>query len=187
THLWQREQWAGLPDIPYAGVNFTMPDVLWPIFQQNRYLLHDLAPLGAAVIQQWVRDTYGVRVLIMVVTHTFGRRLNFNSHLHLLVSAGGLAELEARWVAPLTFSKDALMHLWRFAVITFLREALKAGILRSGLDNDVLQAILTKQYGRWWNIYIARFQSKAQFLRYAGRYIRRPPIAQHRFVKITNR
>jgi hypothetical protein len=31
---------------------------------------------------------------------------------------------------------------------------------------------------------VARFTSKEQFLRYAGRYIRRPPIAQHRFVKI---
>ena len=38
---------------------------------------------------QWAKDRYGVRVLIMVVQHTFGRRLNFNSHLHILVSAGG--------------------------------------------------------------------------------------------------
>src|SRR5438105_421205 len=36
------------------------------------------------------------------------------------------------------------------------------------------------------DIHVARFASKAQFLRYAGRYIRRLPIAQHRFVKITD-
>src|SRR5207248_4479288 len=46
--------------------------------------------------------------------------------------------------------------------------------------------LLTAQYERWWNIYVAHFTSKAQFLRYAGRYIRRLPIAQHRFVKITD-
>jgi hypothetical protein len=28
-----------------------MPDVLWPIFRQNRHLLHDLPALAAAVIQ----------------------------------------------------------------------------------------------------------------------------------------
>lgn len=50
-----------------------------------------------------------------------------------------------------------------------------------------LTAVLTTQYERWWNIDIDRFKSKWQFLRYAGRYIRRPPIAQHRFEEITDR
>ena len=72
TLLWQREQWASLPDIRYAGITLTMPDVLWSIFQQNRHLLHDLPALGAAVIQQWVKIKFGARVLIMVIPHTFG-------------------------------------------------------------------------------------------------------------------
>src|SRR5438309_1909058 len=78
TELWQREQSVALPDVPYAGVVLTMPDVLWPIFLDNRHLLHDLPALGAEVIQQWVKAKYGVRVLIMVVQHTFGRRLTFH-------------------------------------------------------------------------------------------------------------
>src|SRR5438876_10358068 len=109
TLLWQREQWSALPDIPYAGLVFTMPSVLWPIFRQNRHLLHDLPALGAAVIEQYMKARYGVRVLAMVVQHTFGRDLKFNPHLHVLVSAGGLQESEARWIAPLRFDKDALM------------------------------------------------------------------------------
>ena len=54
---WQIEQMAALPDMPYAGIAFTMPDVLWPIFQQNRHLLHDLEVLGAQVIQNWSRPS----------------------------------------------------------------------------------------------------------------------------------
>jgi hypothetical protein len=54
TQLWQREQWTALPDIPYAGIVLTMPDILWPIFQQNRHLLYDLGALGAAVVEEWV-------------------------------------------------------------------------------------------------------------------------------------
>jgi hypothetical protein len=87
TLLWQREQWAALPDVPYVGINFTMPDVLWPIFRENHHLLHDLPTLAGAIIKQYMKIRQGVRVLIMVVPHTFGRRLNFNSHLHILVSA----------------------------------------------------------------------------------------------------
>jgi hypothetical protein len=184
TKLWQREQWAALPDIPYAGVVFTMPDVLWPIFRENRHLLNDLPVLGAAVIQQWAKERYGVQLLVMVVRHTFGRHLNFNSHLHILVSASGFCEQEGRWIPSLLFDKKALMHRWRYAVITYLRKALHAHLLNSSSSPAGLKRILTRQYERWWNIYIDRFKSKEHFLRYAGRYVRRPPIVQYRFVEV---
>jgi Putative transposase/Transposase zinc-binding domain len=191
TQQWQREQWCALPDTPYVGIVFTMPNVLWPIFQKNRHLLHDLPELGAAVIQQWARLKYGVRVLIMVIPHTFGGRLNFNSHLHILVSAAGLQESEARWVHSLIFDekkdKSKLMSMWRFAVITYLRAALQANVLASDSSPQTLRIRFTQQYERWWSIDIDPFESKKHFLRYAGRYVRRPPIAQYRFIKITDR
>jgi hypothetical protein len=70
-----------------------------------------LPALAAAVIQQWVKTTYGVRVLILVVPHTFGRHLNFNVHLHIMVSAGGLRESDGRWIAPLHFDRRTLMPI----------------------------------------------------------------------------
>jgi hypothetical protein len=186
TILWQREQWASLPDMPYRGIVLTMPKEFWPIFRNNRRLLHDLPVLGANVIQQWVKARYGVRVLLMVAPHTFGRHLTFNSHLHILVSAGGVKESEGRWVEQLRFDKSALMHMWRFAVVTYLRAALQARSLKMDMNPVALKALLVTQYERWWNIDIDHFKSKAQFLRYAGRYVRRPPIAQRRFVSITD-
>jgi len=95
TTLWQREQWASLPDILYSGVVFTMHNVLWPIFRENRHLLNDLSALGAAVLQQWARENARVEIFVMVVPHTFGRHLNFNPHLHIMVSAGGMRESES--------------------------------------------------------------------------------------------
>ena len=74
-----------------------MPDVLWPLFRRNRHLLHDLPVLGAQVLQQWARQKYGIRLMIVVIPHTFGRHLNFNCHLHILVSEGGLRENGAGW------------------------------------------------------------------------------------------
>ena len=185
TQLWQRDQWADLPDIPYAGIVLTMPDALWQIFRNNRHLLHDLPALGAAVIQQWAKVQYGVRVLIMVFPHTFGRRLNFNPHLHLLASSVGLSDSGSRVRKEMLFDKKALMHMWRYAVITYLRTALTKGLLSSELNRAEAGALLRSQYERWWNIHVARLVSKSHFLRYAGRYVRRPPIAQHRFTEIT--
>jgi putative transposase len=102
------------------------------------------------------------------------------AHLHILVSACGLQESEGRWVPHLTFSKSALMHIWRFAVITYLRSALKANVLTTDMSPTAFKAFLVSQYERWWNIDIHNFTSKEHFSRYAGRYARRPPIAQRR-------
>ena len=170
-----------LPDVPYAHVCLTMPDVLWPLFQRNRHLLHDLPVLGAQVLQQWARQKYGIRLMIVVIPHTFGRHLNFNCHLYILVSEGGLREDGTRWCARARLDRKALMPMWRYAVITLLREAARAGVLETDLDRSALLRLLTAQYERWWNIDVKRFKSKKQFLGYAGRYARRPPIAQHRF------
>ena len=185
TRAWQRDQWRELPDVPYAHVCLTMPDVLWPVFRRNRHLLHDLPVLGVQVLQQRARQQYCIRPLIIVIPHTFGRHLNFNCHLHILVSEGGLHEDGRGWRPRAPLNRKALMPMWRYVVITLLREAARAGVLDTDMSRSELLRLLTAQYERWWNIDVKRFRSKKQFLGYAGRYARRPPIAQHRFRTIT--
>ncbi len=79
------------------------------------------------------------------------------------------------------------MRMWRFAVIAYLTAALEAKVLTSDLSPQKLRTRLKKQYERWWSIDIDHSASKEHFLRYTGRDVRRPPIAQYRFVKITDR
>ena len=126
-----------------------MPDVLWPLFQRNRHLLHDLPVLGAQVLQQWAQQKYGIRLMIVVIPHTFGRHLNFNCHLHILVSQGGLREDGAEWRSRTPLDRKALMPMWRYAVITLLREAARAGILDTDMSRGALPRLLTTQYERW--------------------------------------
>lgn len=184
TRAWQREQWADLPEVPYAHLSLTMPDVLWPLFRQNRHLLHDLPVLGAQVLQQWARQRYGVRLLIVVVPHTFGGYLNFNCHLHILVSQGGLREDGTGWTDECVLDRKVLMPMWRFAVVSLLRQAMDAGVLQTDRPRAELGRLLDAQSERWWSTHINRFSGRRQFLAYAGRYARRPPVAQHRFRKI---
>ena len=169
TRAWQRDQWRELPDVPYAHVCLTMPDVLWPLFQRNRHLLHDLPVLGAQVLQQWARQKYGIRLMIVVIPHTFGRHLNFNCHLHILVSEGGLREDGTKWCARARLDRKALMPMWRYAVITLLREAARAGVLDTDMFRSALLRLLTTQYERWWNIDVKRSRSKMHHPKYAAR------------------
>ena len=68
------------------------PGVFRPLLQQNRDLLNDLPAVDASVIRRWAESKYGASVFLIVVPQTFGGFLNFNPHLHMLVSAGGLRD-----------------------------------------------------------------------------------------------
>ena len=184
TLTWQRELASALPDVPYTDVVFTMPDKLWPIFRENRHLLQDLPAIGGLVMEQWAAETSGLRVFIMVIRHTAGRDLKFNPHLHMLVSSGGLDERALQWIPAIEFDDKALMVRWRSALIGYLREVLRAGRLVSSQTDAEMRRLLTEQGSRWWNVNVSGSRSKKHFVGYAGRYLRRPPIAQHRLRKI---
>jgi hypothetical protein len=180
---------AILPDIAYRGITLTMPCELWPILQQNRHLLSGMCAMGAEAIQQWVKARYGARVLLIVVPHTFGGFLNFYPHLHVLVSEGGLHDSQGAWLPRLEYGKRAFMELmqaWRYAVIAYFAEALTAKVVRSELSNEDLRTLFELQYTRRWHIHISRGMSKGHFLRYVGRYVRRPPVAQHRLQRVND-
>ena len=185
TEDWQRDMEAFLPDILYIGITLTMPAEFRPMLQQNKHLLRDIPAMGADAIMQWAKARYGVRLLIVVVQQTFGGFLNFVPHLHLMVSAGGLQGATNRWIRQIKFDKAELMRAWRYALVAYLAEAVKRDVLSCDFSSEQLLSILATQYRREWNIFISRAGSKAYWLRHDGRYIRRPPIAQHRLQRIS--
>ncbi len=185
TQLWQREQWAMLPDIPFVGIILTMPKIFWPIFKAHRPLQHDLPALGAAVLQQWAWRRYRVRLCVIVIQHTFGGRLNYNPHLHIMASAGGLKPVEDRWVGSLKFDHGQIMSLWSFAVSRYLWRAYQNGLLQERSSPDEFSDFIDRQQLQDWNIHITPKMSKGYFLHYAGRYVRRLPISQKRILQVT--
>ncbi len=108
------------------------------------------------------------------------RASQFQSPSAHVVSAGGLQESEGRLLPRLHFKERGhereLMEMWRLALSSYLWVALRKRALMSNLETELLRKALKTQYRREWVIYVSPVMSKAKFLRYAGRYIRRPPI-----------
>src|SRR5450755_4763844 len=176
---WRRERWAALPTQSYHGITLTMPNVLWPLFRDNPALTKALPALAAGVIQAQVASRYGLRVGVMAILHTFNGKLEFNSHVHTMVTAGGLHDSAEVWVSRILYDSDALMRSWRRAVIAILRAAAQAGQLVTVIPGGHLEELLSQQEKRWWSINIQSFEDKGHFLKYAGRYTMRPPITEH--------
>jgi len=181
---WQRGWWAALPDALYKGITFTMPDVLWSLFRDNPLVAKALPALAAEVIKARISAKYGLRVGVIAILHTFNGKLEFNSHVHTMVTGGGMYGSSDTWVSRAYHERDLLMEAWRRAVIALIRAALRAGRLCTKMTADQIEEMLTEQENRSWSIKIQSFKSKEHFLRYAGRYVRRPPIAQRRITYI---
>jgi len=164
-----------------------MPDLLWPFFYNNPPLAKALSAIAAEVIKARVSAKYGVKVGAIAILHTFNGKLEFNSHVHTMVTEGGLDGSSNIWVSRAYYERDALMKAWRKAVIALLRAALRAGQLRTEVTANQMGDLLTHLEERWWSIKIQSFEDKGHFLQYAGRYVRRPPIAQRRITSIGQR
>jgi hypothetical protein len=112
--------------------------------------------------------------------------LNFNAHLHVLVSAVGLHKTGRSLVEDIRFPRDAIMRKWRHTLLDYLRKALDAGLLSSHLTRPKLAKLFEEHHDRWWSAKVDYFKSKDAFLRYISRYIRRPPLAEYRLLSSDN-
>jgi Putative transposase len=105
-----------------------------------------------------------------------------------MVIGGALSAHSGTWTTRTYYNRERLMMAWRRAVIVLLRAALRMGRIQANTTaDDEMEALLAKQEVRWWSVKIQSFKSKEHFLRYAGRYVRRPPIAQQRISFIGER
>lgn len=184
TMQWQRTRWSALPDVPYKGITFSMPKELRTFFDKNRTFANALPAIASNIIEAWAASQHGSQVGIIAILHTFNGRLEFNPHVHTMLSAGGLKGASSSWLPEVLYDSDRLMGFWRRAVINLLREGHRAGLVGTELTPDQMEAVLTRENERRWIIKIQSFELAEHFLRYAGRYVRRPPIAQRRVTYI---
>jgi hypothetical protein len=163
-----------------------MPNTLWPLFAGNPRLCRKLSEIAARVIVSYARVRYGVEVGVMPVLHTFNGKLEFNSHVHTLVTGGGLQMSGSGWKLRIFFEQSDLMRSWQRLVIALLRAGLDSGRLKSEMLREEVEGLLELEAKRGWIGHVQTFQNREHFLRYAGRYARRPPIAQRRIIAIAD-
>jgi len=186
TKRWIPERAAALPPVRYVGITFSMPNVLWDIFRDNRVLADALPALAAGAINALIMARYGLRPGVIAFLHTFNGRLEFNSHVHTMVTAGGWRTSSGSWTSSVYYDRNILMRLWRSAVLGLLRSALRSGVLTTSKASDDVEALLDAQE-RWWSVKIKSIDSIEHFFEYGGHYARRPVIAQRRITYIDER
>ncbi len=186
TDQWIQTQQAVLPQTSWQHITFTMPSQLWQLFKLNRALLGQLSPLAAKTVQKVARQKKCLPG-IFTALHTFGRDLKWHVHIHLSVTLGGLSEDHSAW-QTLYFPKRQIMPMWRYELVTLLRQAYQKGelVLPPGLQKRCptprdFNTWLDEHYQKAWNVHFTRpSKNPKQVVNYLGRYLKRPPLAQSR-------
>jgi hypothetical protein len=121
------------------------------------------------------------------VLHTWTRDLRFHPHVHILVSAGGLAldgsgfkHLPQKHLLPV----KPLAGLFRGKMLAALRSLRAEG--RLPMTEGAFGTLMSSLANQDWVVYLMRaFQSPAFVLSYLGRYTHRVGIANSRLLNVT--
>jgi ribosomal protein S27E len=86
---WMREEL--LLDVPHRQVVFTMPKMLRIFFKYKRRLLGELCRAAVQALLKYFQAATGAELIpgVVAVIQSFGQKINFHPHAHLLVTEGG--------------------------------------------------------------------------------------------------
>jgi len=180
TDNWCKKYEATFLDVPYQHIVFTIPSLLWPIIQCNRQVgLNLLVKAAMQTVLDYTKNTHGYTPAVMAVIHTFGRDLKFNTHVHLLVSCGGLSKNKQKWIPNSYLHHKALKTIWRTKIMAAFREQIP----------NISSKLLNQAYSsaQDWYVHVGKkLGSAKKVVKYIGRYTKRPAIAQTRISSFEN-
>jgi hypothetical protein len=177
TEEWSRVLAEDVFRVTHRHVILTIDEGLRDVFLRRRDLLKAFMDAGVGLIKKYFEEKHKITPGIIAGLHTFGSRLNFNPHIHMMVTMGGMKE-SGEWKNYDYIPFEMLRKQWQTVVLKLIRSML------SPEEKKKVQPLLQKAYLEnkdGFYVYAPKQTGnvKAQ-LGYIGRYIRRPAIAVNR-------
>lgn len=163
----------------HRHVVFTIPEDLRGIFQNNRNLLNLLFQASAITIKYWFKEKYKKYNLIpafISVLHTYGRALNWNPHIHMILLDGGISKTNFKNID--FFSYASFRKRFMKVLLDLLEDELGKNEFRQ-IKND-----LYRRYKDGFYVYAPKslYKSIKELLKYVCRYLSRPVMAESRIL-----
>lgn len=166
-------------------------------FAANRKTLDFLFRAAAGAIMGWCQDN-GLLPGIVAVLHTFGGEQNFQPHIHILLTLGGLGKSDDfdfnLWQENTFFPEKQLKASFRYSLLKNLQKLAKKKLLNipSAIKQGWWKKHKTMKFYEvaqilWkiiWYVYIGEKLDNAVYTaKYIGRYAKRPCLSE---INITN-
>ena len=183
TNEWSEIIHMKLLNVRHRHIVLTVPERLWLIISKNPPYQKAMFNAAKTTIEDMVRYSNKkkrkLKIGLILIIQTYGADLKVNVHLHGLLAEGGF-DKNGDWINVSFINYDSWRRKWQYEMLTELKKCMPNG----EKTNRFIDALF-KQYRQGFVIYgDSRFsKSEAfQFIRYIGRYVRHPPIAESRII-----
>ena len=172
------------PGVVYRHCILTVPEQLRQVFYDNRHdgeLLSRFMRIGYQCLEDVVSTVKraGIKIGAIMVVQTHGRSGRYNPHLHVIMTDGGVAVENEKWVSLGYFPYEMLHRKWQYHLLNMVSEVFGTKIKK-------LVSFLWKQYPKGFVAYVTKGKvpKKCKGLaRYLAKYVASPPIAVSRIVE----
>jgi hypothetical protein len=190
---WLAQQAQALLPVPYFHLVFTLPHSLNGLIRQNRAALFKLLfDAASQTLLEFGAQRLDAQLGITAVLHTWSQTLGDHYHLHCIVTGGGVAQDQSRWVATsphYLFPVRALSRKFRGQYLAGVNELYAAGKLefhgelQAAAAPAPFAALLRRAARPEWVVYAKRpFAGPEQVLAYLSRYTHRVALSPRRLL-----
>lgn len=169
--------------VNHRHVIFTIDEGLREIFLMDKYrepLLKGLMDEASRIILDFFHKNKHAQPGIVTALHTFGSKLEFNPHVHMVVTMGGITP-DGQWCDYDYLPYKLLRVYWQNAVLKLIRRTL------SSWDKARVQPRLQRAYQNNGQGFYVNAPQRSRthlkgLLKYISRYMKRGPIALDRIL-----
>ena len=162
--------------ITHRYLVFGIPDMLWKFFKNNRKLrrvfMNAVYKTIKRVFSQIAKKN--IEPGCIEAMHPFGRNIQFQPHVHVIATQGGFDKL-GKFVSISDYiDYDNLYRIWQYEILEALRKH---------LPNSIIDEAFRK-YPDGFCAYVKpeKIKTSKGLVKYIGRYIRHPTIANSRII-----
>lgn len=174
-------------DIPHRHVVFTLPHKLNNLIKDNKgLLLSILFKTASETIKDWMWHKYKLKPGIISVLHTFGEKKDWHTHVHMIVSWGGIdSNYQIKEIKGEYVKYGFIQKKFRCKFEDKLIELFDSNALNHLFKNRIhfLQFIKQVNDKNWRIKFESAINTPVEVIRYVGRYSKRACISEY---KITN-
>lgn len=163
--------------IVHRHLVFGIPDMLWGFFKNNsllRKILMDTAYKTTRKLFSEIAEKE-IEPGCVEAFHPFGRNLQFQPHVHMIVTQGGFDNL-GKFI-PIGYYIDYnTLHInWQYEILTVLKKYIPASVIDEAF----------RKYPKGFCAYVKpeMINTNRGLAKYIGRYVRHPAIANSRITQ----
>jgi len=174
------DQWASMlvekleKNTFHRHLVFGIPDMLWNYFHDNRKLFKVLMDIAYKTIREVFSNMKHRRIIpgVIEVFHPFGKDLKNKPHVHMIVTEGGFDNMGNFISSGNYIPYNALHKNWEYNILKKLKKFIPQEIVEEAY----------RKYPNGFCVYVKRdrISPKRGLVKYIGRYVRHPAIANSR-------